>query len=180
LFPGVPLAMAYGATYNKDGVRIAEAPPERFPDVFDSIGIWSYNTFDPNNPLEQRNATFSGAEKFYNPTQPSDPTTIYGDLLRKLKPHQSVHLIFDAMWNPERGDLGWLPEDLGEVTENYATFMAYRPEVVSMIGFIWSAAAPSMGMSQLPLSVIVKQQEVACRYFGFRPWGWTADCRPGG
>lgn len=181
LFPGIPLAMAYGATYSQFGDRLAEAPPDRFPDVLDSIGIWSYNTFDPNNPLEQRNATSRGqsAEKFYNPSQPNDPTTIYGDLLSKLKPHQTVHLIFDAMWNSERGYLGWLPEDLGEVTENYATFMAYRPEVVSMIGYIWSVPAPSLGMSQLPPSVTVKQQEVACRYFGLRPRGWTADCRPG-
>jgi len=177
-FPAIPVVMSYGGSHTPDGVQLGEIPPPRFPPILDGVGIWNYNTFDPDNPLEPRNGFFTATEgKFYNPENPMDPDTMYGDLLSKLNPGQKVYLIFDAMWNQQRGDLGWQPEDLGEVAHNYADFMAYRPEIISMIGFIWHINT-GQGMDALPESAILGHQEVACRYFGLRPRNFTAACEP--
>lgn len=153
--PGIPLAMIYGASYNKDGVRISQPAPGFFPSIFDIVGLFSYDNYDVNNPLEARNAADGN---YYNPENPTDPSTIYGDLLNKLHPHQQVLLVFDAQSSGTQSALGWVPEDLGMVLLNYAEFMSYRPEITIMGGFTWQ------GLMNLPASVRATSTTVACQY----------------
>ncbi len=160
-FPDIPLTLAYGATHGPDGTRQSQPPPASLPEVFDGIGIFSYNLYDVNNPLEPRNA----ADRFYNPRFPEDPSTVYGDLLSKLGPHQKVHLIFDAHFSPTHQALGWTAEDLATVALNYADFMVVRPEVVTLAGFHWRLGGGTLGMNQLPPLVADTHIEIACNYF---------------
>ncbi|MEM1206149.1 MAG: hypothetical protein AAGN66_23160, partial [Acidobacteriota bacterium] len=83
-YPAIPVAFFYGATYDRFGQRASQPPPVRFPAVFDVVGLFSYDIFDLIDPHEARNSTGT----YYNPEQPNDLSTIYGDLLDKLLPHQ--------------------------------------------------------------------------------------------
>lgn len=152
-FPDLPVAMIYGATHGADGERKSQPPPASFPPVFDIVGLFSYNLYDVTNPLEPRNATAS----FYDPEDPENPATIYGDLLGKLQPEQQVLLVFEANMGGPKSDLGWLPEDLGEVALNYADFNSQRPEITILGGFTWQ------GLLSLPQSVLDVHAEMVCR-----------------
>ncbi len=160
-FPDIPLTLAYGATHDNNGIRISMTPPASFPDIFEGIGIFSYSLYNVNHPLDPRNAT----DRFYNPRFPEDPLTVYGDLLAKLKPHQKVHLIFDAHFSPTHQALGWAEEDLAMVALNYADFMASRPEIATLVGFHWRMGGANRGMNQLPQLTIDTNIAIACNYF---------------
>ncbi len=160
-FPDLPLTLAYGATHGHHGFRQSQPPPASLPEIFDGIGLFSYNLYDVNHPLEPRNAT----GRFYNPEFPQDPATVYGDLLGKLLPHQEVHLIFDAHFSPTHQALGWTAEDLAMVALNYADFMLTRPEVVTLVGFHWRLNGASLGMNRLPQLAVDSHVAIACNYF---------------
>jgi hypothetical protein len=153
-FPDLPLAMIYGATHGTDGVRESQPPPPYFPAVFDIVGLFSYNLYDVNDPLEPRNATGT----FYDPEDPENPLTIYGDLLSKLQPHQEVLLVFEANYGGPKSTLGWNPEELGDVALHDADFTSYRPEITILGGFTWQ------GLLGLPQSVIDLHADLACSY----------------
>jgi len=173
-YPAIPVGFLYGATYNRLGERLSEPPPAFFPAVFDIVGLFSYDNFDVADPLEPRNATGS----YYNPEEPTDPSTIYGDLLAKLHPHQEVLLVFDADYSggpdpcvdpqgdPQSGNAaqGWCAADLGEVAENYAEFMTYRPEVTMLGGFTWQS------LLTLPQSVRDRAAAMVCDAFDNDSW----------
>lgn len=125
------------------GIRISQPPPASFPAVFEVVGLFSYGMFDVTDPLEPRNATAS----YFDPENPENPATVYGDLLSKLDPNQKVMLIFDASLDASKTALGWEPEDLAEVALSYVDFMLFRPEVTRLGGFTWQ------GLLALPQSV---------------------------
>lgn len=154
-FPRIPLAMIYGATHHPDGGLDSQPPPPFFPPVFDIVGLFSYEIFDVNDPLEPRNVTSA----FYDPQQPANPLTVYGDLLSKLHSHQAVMLVFDANVNPRKQLLGWQPGDLGRVARNYTDFMHHRPEATMMGGFTWQR------LLALPQSVLDEHGTIACSRF---------------
>ncbi|MEM1206150.1 MAG: hypothetical protein AAGN66_23165 [Acidobacteriota bacterium] len=168
-YPAIPVAFFYGATYDRLGQRASQPPPVRFPAVFDVVGLFSYDIFDLIDPHEARNSTGT----YYNPEQPNDPNTIYGDLLDKLLPHQEVLLIFDADYSgtpdpcvdpntpPSGGNAaqGWCRSDLDQVAQSYAEFMSFRPEVTILGGVSWQA------MLALPPNVRDHAAQMACAYF---------------
>lgn len=154
-FPNIPLAMIYGATHHPGGGLESQPPPVFLPAIYDVVGLFSYEVFDVNHPLEARNVTST----FYDPQQPENPTTVYGDLLTKLHPHQEVLLVFDANINGRKENLGWLAEDLGTVARNYTDFMTHRPEATMMGGFTWQ------GLRALPQSVRDEHQMLVCERF---------------
>ena len=154
-FPTVPLAMIYGATHRPGDELESQPPPPYVPAAFDVVGLFSYEVFDVNDPLEPRNAT----ARYYDPQQPENLATIYGDLLAKLHDHQRVLLVFDANLNARKESLGWQAEDLAAVAHNYADFMAHRPEATMMGGFTWQ------GLLALPQSVRDAHRTLACERF---------------
>lgn len=173
-YPSIPVGFIYGATYNRLGVRISEPPPAFFPAVFDVVGLFSYDNFDVADPLEPRNATGS----YYDPEDPANPSTIYGDLLAKLHPHQRVLLVFDADYSggpdpcvdpegdPQSGNAaqGWCATDLAAVADHYAEFMTYRPEVTMLGGFTWQS------LLTLPQSVRDRAAAMVCDAFDNDSW----------
>ena len=154
-FPGIPLGFFYGASHNRDGIRISQPPPSSFPAIFDVVGFFSYDNLNINDPLDVRNATGS----YYNPENPTDTATIYGDLLSKIQTHQDVLLVFDTDFNSGNALQGWVEEDLSALALNYAEFMTFRPEVKILGG------APWQGLLQLPLSVRQTHATLACEAF---------------
>ncbi|MCG8460701.1 MAG: hypothetical protein MI919_30835 [Holophagales bacterium] len=153
-FPGIPIAFIYGATHNRHGVRISQPPPADFPKIYDIVGLFSYDNYDIADPLEPRNATGT----YYNPLNPQDPTTIYGDLLGKLEPHQKVLLVFDSEFVCGNQLQGWIPDDLGIVALNYADFLRDRPEA-TLMGGGWR------GLRTLPPLVKDTHALMACEDF---------------
>lgn len=173
-YPNVSAGFIYGATYFRDGTRLSEPPPPYFPAIFDVVGLFSYDNFNVNDPLEQRNAT----DLYYNPEDPGDLSTVYGDLLSKLHRHQEVFLVFDADYSggpdpcvdpngePKTGNAaqGWCPDDLADVADNYAEFMTFRPEVTMLGGFTWQS------LLDLPQSVRERAAEMVCYAFDNHSW----------
>ena len=153
LYPDLPVAMIYGATHGADGRLQSPPAPSYFPAIFDVVGVFSYNLFDVMDPYDPRNATTS----FYDPQAPENAATVYGDLLSKLHPHQSVLLVFEANLGGPKLDLGWEGVDLAEVASNYETFISHRPEIETIGGFTWD------GLLSLPQSVVDFHSAMACR-----------------
>ena len=155
-FPGLKLGMIYGATYDSNHVLDSQPAPSSFPSIFDVIGLFSYRNLDVNNPAESKNAA---ADRFYNPEIPGDGSTIYGDLLGKLHPHQEVLLVFDMNLSGQHTNLGWVEDDFGTALLNYADFMSYRPEVTTLGGFTFSHLLQrSQGVRDVAAAV-------GCEYF---------------
>lgn len=172
LFPDMPLAMGWGATQVKNGPT-AQPPPGWIPEVFDLLGLWSYGIYDPLDRGHPKNAN----RDFFDPEDPANPGTAYGDLFSRLLPHQQVVLVFEAHYQHlEQGVhtiLGWSPSDLADLAQNYLSFAEGRPEILALYGFHFGNGPRFIGLRDLVagpgtngVRLLEAHQTIGCKITG--------------
>jgi len=141
----VPLAEGLPTTYLHSGYH-AQPLPTNKPWWIDYILTWSYGVWDPNNPSDARNASqiFPDGKLFFNPSNPSDPNTLWGGLLAWKRPAYKIAWVLDSHCvDFLHYALGWtqcqagnVPE-MGTVASNFRPWLLARPEIRQVYAFSW-------------------------------------------